>query len=350
MPISTRQDLHEHLDLAIRVELTTVPPYLYAMYSIVDQQSSSARLLRSIVVEEMLHAVLASNVLLGVGGSPRFRSPAYVPRYPGRVPHHRPPLEVRLEACSTDLIRDVFVRIEQPELHGSPPEADRFETLGQFYHAIEMGLTELAQHEPLFDEPQLDCQLTDPSFYAPVDEDADDSGGLVAVTDLATANEALEVIVHQGEGLSDERWADPDHRELTHYYKLRQILDGLSPLGPVHPVPANPRTPDYPEHLQPVSTLFNMAYRYLFVLLDRLVQPDRSKASMVGELYRVMTDVMGPLAQFMVRQPLGDSNVAAPTFELVDLDEIDPRATVIGQAVDVAQTWPDLAPVAAALR
>jgi hypothetical protein len=98
VPISTRQDLHAHLDLAIRVELTTVPPYLYAMYSIVDQRSSPARLLRSIVVEEMLHAVLASNVLLGVGGSPRFRSPAYVPRYPGWVPHHRPPLEVRLEA------------------------------------------------------------------------------------------------------------------------------------------------------------------------------------------------------------------------------------------------------------
>ena len=63
MPITTREALHEHLELAIQVELTTVPPYLYAMYSIADQRSESALLLRSIVAEEMLHAVLASNVL-----------------------------------------------------------------------------------------------------------------------------------------------------------------------------------------------------------------------------------------------------------------------------------------------
>ena len=34
MPIRTVTDLHEHLQLALRVELATIPPYLYAMYSI----------------------------------------------------------------------------------------------------------------------------------------------------------------------------------------------------------------------------------------------------------------------------------------------------------------------------
>ncbi len=349
MPITTRQDLQEHLDLAIRVELTTVPLYLYAMYSIADQSSEPARLLRSIVVEEMLHAVLASNVLLAVGGAPRFDSSDYVPRYPGWIPHHRPPLEVRLRPCSDDLIRDVFVRIEQPEIHGSPPEPDEFETLGQFYHAIEIGLAELDSSEDLFAEPQLARQLSDPSFYAPVREDADDSGGLVAVSDLARANEALEVIVHQGEGLSDERWADPEHRELTHYYKLRQIVDGTSPLGAVHPLPADPRTRDYPGHLQPVSTLFNMSYRYLFVVLDGLFQPMVDKRPLVGELYRVMTRVMSPVAQFLVRQPLGDSLVAGPTFELVDLGSTA-RSTVMAQAEDVADRWPELSGVVTALR
>lgn len=39
MPIETTQDLHDHLELAISIELATVPPYLYAMYSIDDLDS-----------------------------------------------------------------------------------------------------------------------------------------------------------------------------------------------------------------------------------------------------------------------------------------------------------------------
>jgi hypothetical protein len=31
MPIDTRTDLHAHLELAITIEVTTIPPYLYAM-------------------------------------------------------------------------------------------------------------------------------------------------------------------------------------------------------------------------------------------------------------------------------------------------------------------------------
>jgi hypothetical protein len=349
VPIATRQELHAHLELAIQVELTTVPPYLYAMYSIEDQRSEPARLLRSILVEEMLHAVLAANILLGVGGTPRFGHTDYMPRYPGWIPHHKPPLPVRLQPCSADVIRDVFVRIEQPEIHGSPAEPDDFETLGQFYHAIEIGLAELAAREDLFADPQLTSQLTDPSFYAPVDGDADDSGGLMAVSDLASADEAIQVIVHQGEGLSDERWADPSHRELTHYYKLRQILDGDVVLGPVLPLPTGPRTSEYPESLQPVSTLFNTAYRYLFVLLDRLFRPVSNKGLLIGELYRVMTKVMGRIAHFLVRQPLPDGLAAAPTFEVVDVDPSSARELLGMLATDVSRTWPELRPVTTAL-
>ena len=349
MPIATRQDLHDHLELAIQVELTTVPPYLYAMYSIENPRSEPARLLRSIVVEEMLHAVLAANVLLGVGGRPRFDLTGSMPRYPGWLPHHKPPLQVRLQPCSIEVVRDVFARIEQPEIHGSPAEPDDFETLGQFYHAIEIGLAELASREDLFADPQLTSQLTDPSFYAPVDEDADDSGGLVGVTDLASADKAIQVIVHQGEGLSDERWADLSHRELTHYYKLRQILDGRVRLGAIRPLPTDPRTGDYPESLQPASTLFNTAYRYRFVLLDQLLGPTAEKGPLIGELYRVMTQVMGTVAHFLVRQPLADGLVAAPTFEVVDIDPIDAREHLAGLAADVSRTWPELRPVASAL-
>ena len=346
MPIDTRTDLHAHLELAIRVELTTIPPYLYAMYSIEEPTSTPAVLLRSIVVEEMLHAVLAANVLLAVGGRPRFDSIDYLPTYPSLVPHHVPALEVRLEPCSADVIRDVFARIEQPEAHGAPAEPDEFETLGQFYHALEIGLAELADGDDLFAEPQVECQLADPGFYAPVEADAEDSGGLMAVTSLASARAAIDIIIHQGEGLSDERWADPAHQELTHYYKLRQILDGISPLGPVRPLPTDPRTLDYPAELQPVSHLFNAAYRYMYVLLHQLMQPSGTKSATVDELYLVMTRVMTPLARHLVCQPIGDGLMAAPTFEVVELPETDPRGYLAGQAGAVAVTWPQLSSLA----
>ena len=42
MTLTTIQDLRNHLQWAIQVELTTVPTYLYAMYSIKNQASESA--------------------------------------------------------------------------------------------------------------------------------------------------------------------------------------------------------------------------------------------------------------------------------------------------------------------
>ena len=150
MPIDTVEDLREHLELAIRIELSTIPPYLYAQYSIEDQTSEPALLIRSIVVEEMLHAALATNLLLAVGGSPAFAGTKYMPSYPMELPHHRPPLTLDLAPASDHLIEGVLMRIEQPEVHGAPAQPDEFETLGQFYHALEIGLEGLAGTAELF--------------------------------------------------------------------------------------------------------------------------------------------------------------------------------------------------------
>lgn len=342
MPIDTVQELHDHLLLAIRVELSTIPPYLFAMYSIEDQESEPALLIRSIVTEEMLHAALCSNLLLAVGGTPPFRSPDLLPTYPMLLPHHRPPLELSLAPCSHTVIQDVFMRIEQPEAHGAPDEPDVFETLGQFYHALEHGIARLAEESPLFADPQASSQLADPTFYAPVLYDAEDSGGLLLVEDTASALTAIEIIVHQGEGLSTERWADPAHQELTHYHKLLQIADGTSPLGPVLPVATNPRAAHYPPELRQVARLFNAVYRYLFLVLDELFSPSEDKAFLVGQLYGLMGGVMPPLARLLVRTRLDDGFHAAPTFEVYEFGS-DPRTELRALASDVVRSHPDLA-------
>ena len=195
MPIETVEDLRAHLELAIKVELSTVPPYLYAKYSIEDQRSEAAMLLRSIVTEEMLHATLAANLLLAIGGQPQFADPSYVPVYPSPLAHHRPPLQLDLAPCTPETVRGIFMGIERPEVHDAPAEPDEYETLGQFYHALEQAFVALDARGDLFSNPQTEQQLGDPSFYGPVAGDAEDSGGLMLVTDLDSAIAAIEVAI-----------------------------------------------------------------------------------------------------------------------------------------------------------
>lgn len=350
MPIETVRELHSHLELAIQVELATIPPYLYAMYSIEDLESAPALLLRSIVTEEMLHACLVANLLLATGGTPDFASTRYMTRYPAELPHHDPPLLIDLEPCSNESVERVFMRIEQPETRDAPAQPDRFETLGQFYHALEIGLEQLAGETDLFSDPQASAQLSDPDFYRPVAMDAEDSGGLMLIDDLDSALAAIEIIIHQGEGLSDERWADPSHQELTHYYKLLEISQGSSPLGTVRPVTTNPSTGEFPPDVQPVSQLFNAVYRCLYLVLDRLFDPAVDQGRGVGVLYLLMADVLAQVARFLVEQPLGNGMFASPTFEVYEFSSNKPLNEIISLASDCAETHPQLSTVHEGLR
>jgi len=273
-----------------------------------------------------------------------------MPHYPMELPHHRPPLTLDLAPCSLDVVRDPFMRIEQPETRGAPPEADEFETLGQFYHALEIGVEELSSRFDLFSNPQTEVQLSDQAFYRPVAMDAYDSGGLVMIKDLASAIEAIEIIVHQGEGMSDEKWADPAHQELTHYYKLLQISDGTSPLGAVRNIGTNPRTDDFPEDLQPVSDLFNSVYRALYLVLNRMFTDEANQGKSVGVLYLLMADVMSNLARFLVEQPIGDGQFAAPTFEIFEFKTETPLVEMTALSQTAAEAFPELASVHDALR
>jgi len=349
MGIETVDDLRDHLQTAIAIELSTVPAYLYAMYSLTEPSGIPAKLIRSILAEEMLHAALVTNLLLAVGGQPDYLSTRYMPAYPGFLPHHRPPLELHLAPASLELVRDVLMVIEQPEAPNAAPEEDDYETLGQFYWAIERSLHRLDADNDLFADVQLDRQMADESFYRPVQFDADDSGNLAPITDLESACAAIEVIIHQGEGLTDERWADPAHKELTHYHKLKLIGDGILPLGEVLPMPTNPRTAGYDESLQPVSDLFNAAYRCTYLVLHDIFQPGADKADHVGRLYQMMVGVMGPMARHLTQQPLAAGGVAGPTFEVHEFGD-DPWSEVVALADRVADDDPALAPATASLR
>eukprot|EP00058_Branchiostoma_floridae_P006697 XP_002592185.1 hypothetical protein BRAFLDRAFT_88078 [Branchiostoma floridae] len=117
---TTVSQLRENLQLALRLEWTTVPLYLSSYYSIKDGFNTEvASLLKSIVVEEMHHMSLVANILNAIGGKPVLNDPNIIPTYPGPLPGGCSlSIPIQLSKCSRDQIHDVFMAVEMPECKG----------------------------------------------------------------------------------------------------------------------------------------------------------------------------------------------------------------------------------------
>lgn len=261
--ITTIESLREHLQWAIELEHATLPPYLCALYSLDPGRNPDAvELVGSVFAEEMLHLALAANLLNAVGGSPRLDIPEMLPPHPRTMPHGDRSLELALVPFGSDAL-EMFLRIERPAPAGGPAEGDHYETIGQFYAAIEDGLRrlcdQLGEKEVFSGDPVR--QVTTTHFRH-------SAGKLVPVDDLASALAALEEIVEQGEGMSsDEVWDGdedvfhPGRDEVAHYYRFtelklgRRYQRGDTPrsgptgepvtvvLAGVHPMRPNPKAP-----------------------------------------------------------------------------------------------------------
>lgn len=78
--------LRKALQAAVELELSTIPPYLFAMWSIDATVSPVTDLILNIVLEEMGHMGLPCNMLTAVGGAPDINTPTAIPTYPGSLP------------------------------------------------------------------------------------------------------------------------------------------------------------------------------------------------------------------------------------------------------------------------
>jgi len=338
--ISSVTELQHHLVNAMKLELTTVPPYLYAMYSIKDHTSNAHAAIRSVVVEEMLHLSLGANLLLAVGGQPLFYSRDFVPSYPGPLPlpDIEPALTIRLQRCSQELMMNTFMVIEKPD--PEPFGSGDSMTIGRFYWEIQEGITRLDHQHPtgLFRRNQLLKQLT--SGYRSVAGDVWGSGHLITIDGLDAARTAIQYIVRQGEGMTADQYADPFLQERTHYDKFDRIANGITSIGEVWPVVKNPKASEFPEPAKSLCNLFNAAYCYLLVILDRIfyVTNQSEKLGMAySGLVLMMTRILRPLAHLLVQQPIGGGSQdnAGPSFEYFELDDTRPRQQIDQMAHDL---------------
>jgi hypothetical protein len=235
-------ELRKYLQGALEIEHLTIPPYLTAMYTIRAGTNKAAYyVIRSVVLEEMLHMTLVANLLNAVGGRPRVAHPDFVRRYPARLPYSALDVTIPLQHFSPAAMR-TFLLIEHPQRFDDDPlpSGPGWTSIGQFYDFIRRGLLTLVGQ---LGEANVFCgrrerQVGPEDFY--------NSGGeAFPVTDLASALRALRVITEQGEGLPNSIFDSDDQlfgeaRQVAHYFRFNEILTGRG-YGP-HDIPGAPPT------------------------------------------------------------------------------------------------------------
>ena len=207
-PTRDRQWLENALQLAIQLELATLPPYLTARWTIDPLQDPAAKSIFEIRREEMLHFGLACNLLVAIGKLPVIADVSVVPKYPGPLPGGvRPGLEVSLRRFSREQA-GVFMEIEYPQDGpiATAAVSETFSSIGEFYAAI------LATFQAL--NPALDVSL----------QIEDSSVGLFKIDALPKVKAAIDLINLQGEGSNATPEERPD--DLAHYYRFGELHHG----------------------------------------------------------------------------------------------------------------------------
>jgi len=335
MPVTTLDELREHLQWALELEHATLPPYLCALYSIKPGTNQAAvGVISSVFIEEMLHMTLVANVLNAVGGTPVLDTPDFIPRYPTFLPHSANAFEVSLLPFSPQAV-ETFMQIERPEDREAQSEAEGYETIGQFYQAIEEGLKRLCETlgEAAVFSGNPSRQVTPQLF------EYRGSGRVVPVYDLASALVAIDEIEEQGEGLKhaevwdgDRDMFHPERDEVAHYFRFMELQQqrsfkrGDSPeSGPtgesftldysaVYPMRPNPRSQTYKGGSPVVAKVgeFNLLYSDLLRDLHRAFNGEP------GRLFKTIPAMqqLKVVAQAIMQMETGDGTTnAGPTFE-----------------------------------
>ena len=317
------------LQQAVQLEHATIPPYLYALYSLIPGKNDAiAAIIQSIVVEEMLHMTLASNILNAIGGAPDIGKPDFIPAYPGHLPGGvQGGLTVHLRPFSMTQLQ-TFLDIEEPEnplVFKSFALAEQPVTIGMFYNAISECIAALG--DEVFVEGPYNQVGPDLMFDS------------VVVTDVASAQRAIHTIVEQGEGTATSPEAVVGGG-FAHYYRFQQIQKGhklvAHPHGPdpddqysftgapvpfdqtgVYPIPADPHASRYSGQQAFENDTFNYTYTSLLKALHALFNGANSSESFnrtIGLMMSLKGQIRAIAAGLPNPQPQ-DVNFVGPSFE-----------------------------------
>lgn len=319
--------LRTALQSAIELEHATIPPYLYALYSLGGGNTEIAERIHSVVVEEMAHFTLVANVLNAIGGAPCIDKPQFIPTYPGPLPGTvAAGLVVTLERFSIPQTKKVFMTIEAPEDPVATAVAGHRLTIGMFYDRIREGIETLETRQ----RAGQTIFTGDPAYQVTQDFP---SWEVFPVHKLEDAKKAIRFIVFQGEGTRTSPSDPLAWGELAHYYRFGEIVNGKAlvsdgkvppswsytgdpiPFDPstVTPVMANPKAARYPvgSAARYGCETFNYTYTSLLKVLHEAFNGNPSRLSAAIGMMESLKEQALTLAAI----DSGVGGKAGPSFE-----------------------------------
>ncbi len=351
--IEHREALIYMLCQAAELEHGIMCQYLYAAFSLKQSQEEGLtaeeetavrkwrKQIAHVATQEMLHLSLVQNLLSAIGAAPHLSRP----NFPQPARHYPAGVHLALMPFSDQTLRH-FMYLERPEgmdiedaagmaafrraapamQHGEiVPRGQDFATVGHLYRSIEAGVAHLAEK---YGEPSLfvgppRAQATQGYFGWPE---------LVAVTDVASAQRAIDEILEQGEGPRGH-WKDAHFGQfvaiLDEYIQLRGANPAFNPVRPVIPVNVRQaeRDTDIPLVSDPVTQrvmdTFNVSYEILLLMLQRFFahteETDPQLKALADATIALMFGALKPLGDLVTALPAGPEypgRTAGPSFEL----------------------------------
>jgi len=355
--IEHREALFYMLCEASELEHGIMCQYLYAAFSL--KQSADEGLTAAeaeavqrwrkhifhIGAQEMLHLALVQNLLAATGAAPHLSRP----NFPQPASHYPAGVHLALVPFGADALRH-FMFLERPEgmdledaagmaafANAAPlavprvqvgeivPRGQDFATVGHLYRSIEAGIAHLASklgEEVLFIGPSR-AQATQQYFGWPE---------LIAVTDVASAQRAIDEILEQGEGPRGH-WRDAHFGQfvtiLEEYLQLREANPAFDPVRPVVTVNVRPseRDTSIPLATDPITRqvmdLFNVSYEILLLMLQRFFahteETDPQLKALADGTVNLMFGAIEPIGDLVTTLPAGPEypgRTAGPSFEL----------------------------------
>ncbi len=326
----TIDDVRNLIQAAIKLEFATLPPYLYAKFSIPEGKNTAAvSRIDTIVGQEMIHMCLACNILNAIGGDPAIIPPSFPGSLPGDV---QGDLKIHLYAFSTEAMKQ-GMDIETPVNPIDPPQLESLSaievslpvTIGEYYLRLDDALKQL----PASAWTPNRNQISDAQYF---------QGQLFAVNNYDDAHQAISDIVSEGEGSPTAGSPLDFQNEVAHFYRFQEIYRNQvlvkadnsvgyawgASLGidwsAVYPAITDPESHDFskePAAAQMAQTACTFAFT---TMVNELQRAFNGEPGRLGNAIRAMFDLRRAALHALIT-PLADgASVAGPSFRYIDFE------------------------------
>lgn len=324
----TIEDVRNLVQTAIELEFSTLPPYLYAKFSIPENKNpAAASRIDAIVGQEMIHMCLACNILNAIGGSPAIAPPKFPGPLAGDIGGD---LIVHLYPFSEDAMKQAM-KIETPVDPIDPPqlksllveEGSKPVTIGEYYARLDAELEKF----PVSDWTAGRHQISDAQYF---------QGQIFPINNYEDAHRAINDIVSEGEGSPTAGSPLDFENELAHFYRFQEIYRNQvlvkadnsvgyawgAPLGvdwnAVYPAIVDPENHDFskePKAARAAQATCNAAFT---TMVKELRNAFNGEPGRLGNAIKAMFDLR-MAALNALNTPLADgSSVAGPSFRYLD--------------------------------